>query len=103
MAAKLEAEVSARAGNQLAQRLLIGKTAYFEENQSLENHFDSSEVSPRKEFVDLSVDRGRFDVLASSYCEMFSLLQSAFGVAGRTKSLQCLKDAKRLALKMLSR
>ncbi|RWR91908.1 DNA mismatch repair protein MSH3 [Cinnamomum micranthum f. kanehirae] len=102
MAAKLEAEVNARAGNQLGQRL-SGKTDFFEENLSLEKHFDPSEFSPRKELVALSVDQGHYDDLARAYLELFSLLQSAFGVADPTNSIQSLKDAKQLAMKMLSR
>eukprot|EP00268_Persea_americana_P050080 TRINITY_DN5420_c0_g1_i5.p1 TRINITY_DN5420_c0_g1~~TRINITY_DN5420_c0_g1_i5.p1 ORF type:complete len:629 (+),score=145.72 TRINITY_DN5420_c0_g1_i5:657-2543(+) len=101
MAAKLEAEVSARAGNQLGQRLW-GKTDFFEENLSLEKHFDPSEFSPRKELVALSVDQGHFDDLVSAYRELFSLLQSSFGVPDPTNSVQSLKDAKQLAMKMLS-
>ncbi|XP_077241803.1 homolog of DNA mismatch repair protein MSH3 isoform X2 [Tasmannia lanceolata] len=103
MATKLEAEVSTRVETQLARKHLLETPVCLEENQTQENCSNSNEFSCREQLGNSLCDRiVGFEELAGTYRELFVYLQSAFTDADPVDRLCSLKDARRLAIKMIT-
>lgn len=103
MSAKLEAEVSARGGARLTRKRLVEAKAS-ESNQPLEKCLNPSELSHREHLPSYSFDGNEhFDKFAGALHELFAQLQTALGDADLPNGLYSLKNAKRLAIKILSR